>query len=448
VNAGRGALWVTLLLPGVATAQDAHYWTNQYGTRAELLGGLVVGSVVDLSATYYNPGALAHVSQPTLMLTTDAWQLISITLDIGADDAFDQTSTRFRAAPRIFAVQISSKESDNRLAISFLTRHDFEIDVKAGRVTPRDSPIDGTVGQAFSGESAGRAGLSEGWAGFTWARPISDRVGVGATGYIALRSQQRRRQLTASVVDSTGVGTSLTDFDDLSYWNLRTLAKVGVQFDFSPLQLGVTVTTPSLNLFGDGETRVNRALVNSDTSGGTLDRAELEANIQKGISSTYKSPLGIAFGAEYDFGRTALFVTGEWFNGVDRYAILDAASFVGQTSGDTLSVDVLQELESVVNVGIGLEHVLSTRVRLYGAVFTDRTAFGSEATDPLAVATWDILHFTGGAGFRVGTIDLTIGASYGHGDGEALPIDFLDQATDVTGTYRSLKLIFGLQLAF
>ena len=28
-----------LLVPGVATAQKAHYWTNQYGTRAELLGG-------------------------------------------------------------------------------------------------------------------------------------------------------------------------------------------------------------------------------------------------------------------------------------------------------------------------------------------------------------------------------------------------------------------------
>jgi hypothetical protein len=41
------AVGSALLLPGVAAAQDAHYWTNQYGTRAELLGGLVVGSVVD-----------------------------------------------------------------------------------------------------------------------------------------------------------------------------------------------------------------------------------------------------------------------------------------------------------------------------------------------------------------------------------------------------------------
>ena len=40
-------------------AQDAHYWTNQYGTQSWLLGGAVVGSTTDLSSTFYNPGSLA-----------------------------------------------------------------------------------------------------------------------------------------------------------------------------------------------------------------------------------------------------------------------------------------------------------------------------------------------------------------------------------------------------
>ena len=41
------------------SAQDTHYWTQQYGTQGELLLGTVVGSLIDLSAMYYNPGALA-----------------------------------------------------------------------------------------------------------------------------------------------------------------------------------------------------------------------------------------------------------------------------------------------------------------------------------------------------------------------------------------------------
>ena len=39
-----------LAAPGLA--QDSHYWTNQYGSRATLLGGAVIGGVLDLSVTY------------------------------------------------------------------------------------------------------------------------------------------------------------------------------------------------------------------------------------------------------------------------------------------------------------------------------------------------------------------------------------------------------------
>jgi len=36
-----------LLLATGARAQDTHYWNIQYGTRATLLGGAVIGSVSD-----------------------------------------------------------------------------------------------------------------------------------------------------------------------------------------------------------------------------------------------------------------------------------------------------------------------------------------------------------------------------------------------------------------
>jgi len=49
-----------VLLPLVprVQAQDSHYWSIQYGPVGQLVGGQVIGGVNDLSATYYNPGAL------------------------------------------------------------------------------------------------------------------------------------------------------------------------------------------------------------------------------------------------------------------------------------------------------------------------------------------------------------------------------------------------------
>jgi len=439
---------VLALVPAAAGAQDAHYWTNQYGTRAELLGGLVAGSVVDLAATYYNPGALAQLANPTLILTTDAYEFVGITLDTGAGDEFDLSSTRLRGAPRIFAVQVPSRASKHKFAVSLLTRHDFDLEIEAGAVIPRDSLTSGATDFVASAETTRRARLSEGWAGFTWAYPLTNRVGVGATGFLALRSQRIRRQLTASRVDTAGVGTGTIQYDDFSYWNVRALAKIGLQVDLRPVQLGVTVTTPGVSFFGGGETKYSSSVINQETPLPELDSSEIAASTQKNLPSRYRSPLSIALGAEYAFGRTSVFVTGEWFNGVGAYPILDAAPFVGQTTGDTLSVDITQSLDAVINLGVGIEHSLSGGVELYGAVFTDRSAYDREATDPIAIATWDILHVTAGAAFTIRSIDLTVGASYGHGNGDALPLDLLGETTDITGSYRSLKLILGFQLAF
>ena len=43
----RALLAICLVFTGVAAAQDAHYWNKQYGNRAYLLGGAVIGSSND-----------------------------------------------------------------------------------------------------------------------------------------------------------------------------------------------------------------------------------------------------------------------------------------------------------------------------------------------------------------------------------------------------------------
>src|SRR5512145_990276 len=85
-SGGRG--WIGLLvlvgtlgLPVATWAQEGHYWSQQYGTRAELLGGAVVGSVMDLSSSYYNPAALALMPDPSVLLSGQALQDISFSVE-------------------------------------------------------------------------------------------------------------------------------------------------------------------------------------------------------------------------------------------------------------------------------------------------------------------------------------------------------------------------------
>ena len=211
--------------------------------------------------------------------------------------------------------------------------------------------------------------------------------------------------------------------------------------DFTPLTLGVTVTTPSLDLLGEGELLVNYGLT-ADT-GATVN--ELEANYENKIASTYKSPPAVALGASYQLGRTTLYGTAELFGEVDDYTVLDGQSFIGQTTGDTISVDLTHKLRSVFNWGVGVEQGIGERWELYGAFFTDRSAFSEGRTSPMAFSTWDIWHVSAGGAVRLGNTDLTVGFSYGWGS-DAIEPPWGSEPGDpeTTVSYGSLKVVFGL----
>lgn len=443
------AMVLVCATPIPTSAQDAHYWTNQYGTRGELVGGLVVGSFLDLSATYYNPGAMAFIDQPSLILTTDAWEYQTFDFDDLAPAGLDLRTGRLRPAPSIFAIQLPRKTSKHRFAISAVTRHSFEADAQATRIPTAEELADSNAPIATSLEANSNSRLSEGWIGFSWAHPLGQRLGIGVTTYVAGRGQFGRKQLFSQAVDSTGGGFSSRDIQEFSYWNIRLLWKAGVALDLRPLTLGLAITTPGVSLFGNGRVLTNDGITGIDLSDSTAVN-ELAANLQDKITSTYKSPPSVAIGASYRLGKTTAYATAEWFGGINEYTILDTDEFVSQTSGDTLSNDLIYEIKDVLNFGFGLEHAFSQRFQAYGAFFSDRSALpdGKDQFIPVAMADWDIWHATAGGAFVLGNIDITLGVSYGWGsDTIRKPITIPGESDFADLRYRSIKFIFGFAAA-
>ena len=120
-------LVLQLSLAAAATAQDSHYWTNQFGNRARLLGGAVIGSATDLSAVYYNPGAIALEDDPELLLSANVFQYSRLTVKDALSPGQDVSSSRFNLSPSLFAGEIKSEAlGDNRVAYAFLTRRESE----------------------------------------------------------------------------------------------------------------------------------------------------------------------------------------------------------------------------------------------------------------------------------------------------------------------------------
>ena len=423
---------LSLCFASTVSAQDSHYWTNQYGTRAQLLGGVVVGSFVDLSSTYYNPGMIALVSDASVLLTADTFQLVDIEFDDVLGSGLDLWQQRFRPAPGMFAADLPiSSLGNHKLAISVLSRRNFVFEAGEQRAD--------TTGV---GEASVRVEAVETWAGATWAYPLSETIGIGVTGYLALRSQRNRRGLSVQTLEMMDA-RSVTSVSDFRYWHLRALAKVGLAFNLDPWVIGLNVTTPGLGLAGSGEVFRDRSLVSSDPS----QEVVIEGGAQKDLSSDFRSPFAIALGASRRFGAFGVFATAEWFQSVDPYSVLEPDAFIGQTSGDTITVTVKRAAGSVLNWGVGVEMVLGERSELYAALFTDNSALEPVAGSiPVALASWDILNFSGGGAVAIGNAEFTAGVSIGLGS------DQVEQLVNLSGedvsprgvTYRSLGLLLGI----
>ena len=337
--------WVLGL--GVAQAQDGHYWTNQFGNRARLLGGAVVGGVRDVSAVIYNPGALALVENPELLLAGSVFQLTTITVAGESRTGGEQGSTSIRLSPSLFAGEFRlGFLGDQRLAYSFLTRHDARFRTGA-RLGLGDELLADTDLQLLSGDIRVDLDMTEYWAGVTWAGSLGERIGIGVSHFFAVRNQRSRYQSFAQALADDGRVAVAFEARDFTLQHWRMLWKIGLATELGRWQLGATVTTPGVSLGGDGSSGLDRTVVGQDLDQNGMAVSQVASGFQDGVRPEHHSPLSVGVGASYPFGATSLHLSAEWFGSVSQYAALDTASFASQTSGEIISTDVTRELEAV-----------------------------------------------------------------------------------------------------
>ncbi len=458
LTAPLSAALVLAALSGEAAAQDAHYWSLQYGNRARLLGGAVIGSVLDISAVYYNPGALSLLSEQGLLLAGNVFQYSVLKWNDALGENRDLSSTKFEGVPSLFAGELRfGFLGDSRVAYSFLTRQRFDTRLTATGVISDpfpDVPNLGTLAANVRIEQ----NMSEYWAGLTWARTLGARLGLGATMFVAIRNQRTSFATTAEVVgtdtDEAGVALSARAFD---YQHWRLLWKIGLAAEFERLELGLTVTTPSLALWGSGSSGFNRAVIvqNIDTADPTLPLVEVD--FQDGVSADYQSALSVGAGAAYQLGASKLYASAEWFDKVDEFEVLDTQPFVGQTTGDSVSFDVTAELDDVLNFGAGVEHQFNQKTGGYASFRTDFSAAVPQSQTNSAITFWDLYHVALGATFTVMRSVWTLGGVFAFGGEDIAGIDLLpgEEENDQIGipdetrlNYSRFTFILGFELAF
>jgi len=430
-----------------AIAQDTQNWTRTYGPVSTLLGGVVVGSVSDLSATFYNPGALSLAEDPRFTLSLDSLEASHITSPDGAGPGIALNTGRLATAPSFFAGDATPRwMKGDHLGYAFLTRSDLDVRVEARRaIAPPAAQVD--VGAA-SASVVLESRLTEVWGGVTWSHRLTGRVGVGVSQFVAIRNQTQRFEAVATSVAAGGErgATALVD-ESFEYWHVRTLWKLGVAYHGSRVRAGLALTTPGVALTGNGRATVTRSSVGPGSG-------ELTASAQARLPATYRNPWSAAVGASYRVRGTTVHAAMEWFSAVGSYEVVSGAPTTSYPSGTVRTPRLTTALRSVVAYGAGVQQTLGRGVVVYASATKDPSSLDRSVATNLSVSSWDIVSLQAGATVPVGRVDWAFGLGYAFGRDTVPPLASLDQVTPGTALdpgrrpvevrYSSLRLLFGL----
>jgi hypothetical protein len=407
-----------------AAAQDAHYWTYGYGPVGQLTEGVLVGGVSDLSAVFYNPGALALLEKPRFVVGLTSVELANIEVPGVGGDRLDTDQLVFDIVPSMVAGQVGSETGDNRFALAFLSRNDTDWDL--GFTDVRVSPGSPNAGAGFGRL---RQRMLEYWVGGTWSHRFSDRFSAGVSPFLAYRAQRSRRSLSLESVSGTASSAAFIGKES-EYSHIRALAKGGVAWRPGPWELGMTVTAPGFRLAGSGKTVWNASAT------GDVPRPFLSASTQKGLHADYQAPWSVAGGATWR-GRTwAIHSTVEWFSEVETYDILEPEPALVSGSAETIPLTFEGASMSIACYGGGLEVRLGPRVVLYGGAAHNESAFVAERD---TFAAWDLTDVTSGFTFETGRATLALGLGYAWGANTIVPA-IAPVGSDAAPTSREARL--------
>jgi hypothetical protein len=447
------SLGLLVCLSGLSSrleGQDDRYWRQTYGTEATLLNGAVIGRATDVGTVFYNPAGLADVKDPSILLSGHVYEyekVAAVGTDPITDEALAVVQGSIRPAPSFFGGTIPWKKlGRHRIGYSVLTRQqgDARNNFRTG------GQLDGDLVQL---EFLQFNDMNEVWVAPSWAWKATDRLSVGASMFVAVRSQYMRSQITGESLSEAGDVGMLSGIREFDYNSWRIVPKLGATLDLHPVTLGATVTVPSLRLWGSGTAVFNNTSTGVDFDGDGIADPTYTSNLQEEVESNFKSGLAVGLGAGWDVSRaTTLFLSAEYYASVGPYDVLATEPFTGQLDGVTRTNPLIHSSRAVTNVAGGARHRFSPGVAGYLSFATDLSAADTSYVLSLSKTLWDLSHVTGGVQLRVSSVELVLGAGYTFGS-EPVEISGPPQAPGlVVGPIefkqRGIRFIFGFQYAF
>lgn len=449
----------------ISFGQDGHYWGNQYGTTSNLLSGAVIGSVNDLGAVYYNPGFLSKIKNPSFLLSTKAYQLETLKFEDALGNNRDLRDRNIGSSPELIAFSFEFPSlPKHRFALSIVNRLQREFNILTRTEGIKNSTIPPSGDDIINGEIRITTDVKEDWFGFSWSFKISDKISFGISNFFIYRSKSDLFNVRFQALNSSNSAVIFNRYREFDIKNIGLLWKGGVSYDLDPVSLGLVITTPRINFSGNGSYLYEDFFLGIEGENGEINNVYAN-NYQDGLDADFRSPWAIGLGAGINLKKTIIHFSIEWYSKVREYTLLDPEPFYRQSDNKLLDVKVIDDLDAVINYGVGVEVKLKENVSIYGSFSTDFSAVKTDAISFLeskditnnSATNTDFFHFSAGSSLNIKKIELIFGLGFSFGSQVLprplnLPNDDNEPIFDSSTTSKLLlsrwQIIFGFSIPF
>jgi len=415
---------VTIYLSLEVRAQESNYSNYEVGAKATMLGGSVVAGVDNISAVYYNPGALSFIENSSVTLETSTLFGGKLRIENGAGQNIDIKSNFFDVIPSLIGGVVKSKKfPDWTFAYSSITVNSSFIEFNVRNTMFYDVLSTSPGDEFYEGIYDYSNKIRENWLGATASKNINENFGIGVSLFGVYFSQDYNFRQSATVGEVSGdtISTNLAHSSiqrDLRFGSFGLVFKVGGVYKWENSSVGFTISSPNLNidLFASGDiSQTISVQVPTQTTNSVTE------NLYGAKLTTYhKTPLVLSLGYQREWLKSTWNFSVTYNSAVEEYSMLASEEQVfSQPALAKRSIQAYDMARQLLNASIGVRKDIRDGLSFLGGARTDLNystdSFLNSNKFVPKMSYWNLYHVTGGVIWYTDKAHLTLGGDYAFG---------------------------------
>jgi hypothetical protein len=431
------------LLPLWFFGQSHNYWRRSFNEESSLLSGAVVGGGSGPSAIYFNPASISEVVVSKLSLNASLFSF-----DIyDTKNAFGEGLNLFKfnanIEPRFISYMFKlQKKKKWSFEIAILNNENDKLEVTSS-VDVKNDVLSNIPGEdRYFAFYQYTSHFKDQWIGIGTSVQLNERLIVGTSMFVSIKSLNYTNSLNITAyplndtlpdqpVRKSFFVAGYEDFSYLKFNDYRLLWKIGVLYKWNRVNIGLSITTPSVGVYSDGkrdERKQQQYNISDPTTGAPIpDYLIIDYQEKSDVDVSFKTPFSIAAGMTYylpDNKRT-LYLSMEYFAGIETYKIVQAneSDLLGMDDSPYYSdwLTYITGARPVFNVAVGYSWTLSEKLMLKAGLRSDfnyekNLDLGElEGNSTIHKNNLDLYYLTCGLSWKLFGQDIITGLQYSIG---------------------------------